>query len=79
MNEWIQRQIAGGFNDFKGLSITAHIPIRDQLVNELLADALQRPTSGSPGADLGSFLKFVKKAEVHASEGTITVDLVISV
>ena len=85
MKQWVQRQIDNGFNDFKGLSIAARIPLRDAFVNELIAEALH--TAATPAAapaaagsvDVRSFLKFVEKAEVHASDGIIALDLVVKV
>jgi hypothetical protein len=81
MNQWLQKQIDNGFSDFKGLNVTATIPLRDALLNEIIADALRRPASESktPGVDVRQYLGFVKKAEVHASEGVVALDVVIKI
>ena len=83
MNEWLQKQIDNGFSDFKGLNVTATIPLRDTLLNELIADALRRPPTDSkppaPAIDVRRYLGFVKKAEVHASEGVVALDVVIKI
>ena len=85
MNEWLQKQIENGFQEFAGLSITAHLPVRDRLLNEALAELLHgRPASA---VELGSKLKFdarsllplVKKAEVHAKEGALVLDIEVKV
>jgi hypothetical protein len=77
MNEWLQKQIDSGFSDFKGLSLTARIPVRDVIVNELIAKALTSPPAPAPpgGPNPRPFLKFVKKAEVHSTDGVITLDV----
>ena len=82
MNGWLQKQIDNDFSDFKGLNVTATIPLRDALLNEIIADALRRsPTTESkaPGIDVRRYLGFVKKAEVHASEGVVALDVVIKI
>jgi hypothetical protein len=83
MNEWLQKQIDNGFSDFKGLNVTATIPLRDALLNELIADALRRSPAASkapaPAVDARRFLGFVKKAEVHASEGVVALDVVVRI
>ena len=84
MNEWIRKQIDSGFSDFKGLSINARIPMKDSMVNELLAETLQSlaspSTSAAPGdVDLKSFLRFVERAEVKASEGVIALEVDIRI
>ena len=83
MKEWIQKQIENDFADFRGLTVSAQIPIKDRLVNELLTQALKggSETNGPPGdtADFRRLLKYVEKAELHASEGVIAVDVVIKV
>jgi hypothetical protein len=83
MKEWIQKQIDNDFADFKGLSVAAQIPMRDRLVNELLAEALRSaPDKSAPsggGVDFRPFFKYVQKAAVHASDGVIALDVVIKV
>jgi len=84
MKEWLQKQIDTGFNDLKGLSISAHVPVQDQVINELLAQALTGLSSPaapsvSKAPDLRSLVQFVKKAEVHAKDGALVIDVDISV
>jgi hypothetical protein len=81
MKQWLQTQIDSGFADLKGLNVTAQIPVRDALINELIVDALNSPPSDTKGAgvDFRPFLRFVKKAEVHASEGVLAVDVVVRI
>lgn len=83
MNDWLQKHIDDNFREFQGLSITGRIPVKDKLVNEALAEALQgmaaAPAPSSPGPDLRRLLTLVKKAEVHAVEGAIVVDIQIAV
>lgn len=82
----MQRQIDNDFADLKGLSITGHIPVNDQLINQLITEVLQGGlTSGPPSAgaapaiDMRPLMKFVKKAEVHATDGKISLDFDVAI
>jgi hypothetical protein len=82
MTEWIDKQIANGFTDLKGLSITATIPVKDRLINEALAEFLQAgagtPSPAAAGKiDIRKLLPLVKKAEVRAVEGAVVLDVVV--
>ena len=88
MKQWIQRQIDNGFSDFKGLSIAARLPLKDALVNELLTEVLRDMASPAPEpvapvsvdtVDMRTFIKFIEKAEVHASDGVIVIDVAVKV
>jgi hypothetical protein len=82
MNDWIQKQFANDFADLKGLSITAQIPVKDRLVNELLTGLLQGVPANTPpagGIEVRRLLKYVERAEVHASDGVIAFDVVIKI
>jgi len=86
MQELIQRHIDNGFSEFEGLSITGTIPVRETLLNGLLADVLQNLAEGSAPASpdtpgprglLPAVAKLVKKAEVHAKEGVIVFEFAV--
>jgi hypothetical protein len=79
MKEWMQKQIDTDFRDLQGLSVTARVPLKDAVVNELIAQALQKAPGPPSNIDLSSFKKFVQKAEVHASEGVISLDIVVKI
>ena len=87
MKKWVQRLIDNGFSDLKGLSVAAQIPLRDALVNELLTETLRNLAASPPPAqpaaastvDARSFVKFIEKAEVHASDGVITLEIAIKI
>lgn len=86
MNEMIRKHLENGLSDFEGLSITGSIPVRDSLLNGILADVLRSLAhSGQRAAAPSDFAGFtpllatmVKKAEIHAKEGVIVVDFEIS-
>jgi hypothetical protein len=86
MNDWLQNQLDAGLADFSGLSVSARIPLRDALVNQLIAGAL-RDAAGrdyarppAPGTiDFRALLKFVDKAEIHTSDGVVVAEVVINV
>jgi hypothetical protein len=86
MQEFIQKRIENGFSEFEGLSITGTIPVRETLLNGLLAEALQKlaegsapapPSASPPGGLLPAVARLVKKAEVHAKEGVIVFEFEI--
>jgi hypothetical protein len=83
MKEWIDKQIASGFSDLKGLSITARVPVKDRLINEALTEFLQTASTDKPASpdtpDFRKLLPLVKKAEVHAVDGAIVIDLIVGV
>lgn len=86
MNEIIRKHLENGLRDFEGLSITGSIPVRDSLLNGILADLLRSLAQPAQRADAPSdFAAFtpllatmVKKAEIHAKEGVIVVEFQIS-
>jgi hypothetical protein len=85
MNPWLQKLIDTNFRDFEGLAIAGQIPVKDQVLNELLAEALrqaQQPPTAAPSADkpdLRPFIKLLKKAEVRAVNGAIVLDFQVGV
>lgn len=87
-NDWLQKHIDNGFRDFEGLSITGQVPLKDEVLNELIGDALrsaQQPAAaapvrqGAPPPDLRPLVKLVKKAEVRAVNGAVVLDFHIGV
>jgi hypothetical protein len=81
MQEWLQKQISTGFADFAGLAIAGKVPIKEDLINELLTAFLKDIPSPSPnaGTDFKPLLRFIKKASVRADAGVITLDFEIAV
>ena len=84
MTHWIRKQIDSGFADLKGLRVNATIPLKDQFINEALAEFLQSSSVSSPvtkpsGPDMRTLLGLVKRAHVHSTDGTVVVDVEISV
>jgi len=93
MADLLNKYIANGFADFKGLTITGSIPIKQEVINELIAELLQKGINLSPtpcsGAsptprlnlnlNVNDLLKFVKRAEVKADDGKLTLDCEIRV
>lgn len=87
MNPWLQKHIDNNFRDFEGLSISGQIPLKDHMLNELLADALRQaqqpspapPKTGASQTDMRPLLKLVKKAEIRAVNGAVVVDFHVGV
>ena len=83
MQDLVQGWAVRGFADFPGVAIDGSIPLKQELVNQLIAAFLaasQKTTSEAPGlpAHLGPVLvKMIKTLEVQATEGVITVRVAV--
>ena len=82
MQEWLKAQLAGGFSDFSGASLTGVIPVKEALVNELIAEALaaaREPEGAAPAFDARALATFVRAATVRAEPGVITLQVELKV
>jgi hypothetical protein len=85
MQAWLQAQIDNGLPALAGTSITGTVPIKDELINELIAEVLDSGMlSGArvPDPDampLDRLVKYVRRATVHAGPGVVTVEFEIRV
>ena len=83
MQDLLSRHLSNGFAEFEGLHVTGSIPIKQELLNAILAEMLQsglQPRSApetAPGAssppkiEPGKLLERVKRVEVEAEDGKI--------
>jgi hypothetical protein len=82
MREWWQAQQAQGFPDFHGTVISGSIPVKEALINELIARFLAE-TGTAPGGpsivDRRELARFVRSPTVHAEPGVVTVRFEIGV
>jgi len=89
-----EKYLANDLADFAGLRISGTLPVKQEILNELLQTVLadlQKPSSGGPakssssapssGAafDPSSLLKYVNKAELRAETGRLVLDFDVSV
>ena len=78
MQDWLKAQMASGFAAFDGASITGSIPVKESLINEMIASYLAHagdvPTA-PPAFDPRLLLPLVKTATVHAEPGIVTLHL----
>lgn len=84
MKDWLQKQIDNGWKDLQGLSLSAHVPLKDQVLNELLTEALrgastQAAVNATSRPDLRPLMTFVRRAEVRTTEGALVVDVEIRI
>lgn len=88
MRELIAKHLASGLQEFQGLHITGSIPVRQEVINEFLAELVQHgiaqqpPSSDSaetPVFGVNDALRLVKRAEVKATQGRITVEFELRV
>ena len=49
LQDLVQGWAARGFADFPGLAIDGSIPLKQELVNQLIAEFLNSPPAASPG------------------------------
>lgn len=82
MPEWLTAQIAAGFPAFKGAAVSGSIPIKEELINGLIADYLARPGDAAmPKGDLDprALLPLIKRASIHAEPGVIALQFELKV
>jgi len=91
MQDLLSRLIASGFAEFQGLNITGSVPIKQEVINELIAEVLQNagkseapPESAAGAASLprieaSALLELIKRAEIKADDGKIILEFDIRV
>lgn len=82
MLEWWQSQVARGFPDLAGTVVTGSIPVKEELINELIASYLAQPgDQPAPRAvpDAARLMRQVRSASVHAGPGVVTLRFEIGV
>ena len=76
MKELIESALAGDLKDLAGLELSGTIPIKQELVNDAIAEALEKGVPekkpDAPKVSVNALLPHVKKAFVTASEGKLT-------
>jgi hypothetical protein len=84
MKNLLQRNLANGFPDFPGLTLSGKIPIREELINQLIDDFLRKnaestepaqPQKRDNGISMSNILKLVRKATIHAEAGVVTLEV----
>ena len=76
MQDWLMAQMRDGFPAFRGASLAGTIPVKEELINELLAEWLAQAPAGAsaqPPFDLNQFVSFIKTLSIHADAGVVTV------
>lgn len=84
MREWLQQQLDGGLTGFSGSSLSGTIAVKEELLNELVAQWLAAKAGGvpappAPPIDPAKLLAHVKQLAVRAETGRILVDFKVSV
>ena len=83
MLDLINKHIANGFSDFKGLKVEGSVPITEETINEFISELLTNMAESSSSTtaaasssnldlDIRTFLRLVKKAEIKAEQGKVT-------
>jgi hypothetical protein len=82
MDEWLKEQLARGFGDFAGTTISGSIPVKEELINQLIARYLAQGGTPAPSrlpVNPGQLARFVRSATVHAEPGVVTLRFEIGV
>lgn len=89
MHEWLRTHVANRFAAFSGLAVSGTVPIREELLNELLADFLSAdasslaasgpPAGGLTSADVQGLKALVRRVTIRAESGVVRVDFEIGV
>jgi hypothetical protein len=82
MEEWLRAQWANGFAAFQGASLSGSIPVKEELINQLIAGFLAQaphPAATQPALDPRLVVPFVKKATIHADAGVVTLHLDLAI
>jgi hypothetical protein len=84
MHRLFQKYIANGFADFSGLAISGKIPLRQELINETIAEVLRtaqasapvasQPRAAEPAVTMESLLPLLKSVEIQAEPGVVTIN-----
>ncbi len=90
-----EKYLRNDLADFAGLRVSGTLPVKQEILNDLLQSVLSDMTASpattdvpgggaSTGASGGDFdakrlLKFVKKAEIRAEEGRLVLDFDVNV
>ncbi len=75
MQEWLKAQMANGFTAFDGASLTGSIPVKESLINEMIASFLAHagdPPAARPAFDPRLIAPFIRTATVRAEPGVVT-------
>jgi hypothetical protein len=83
----LSENLSNGFQDFPGFSITGSVPVKEELINGLIAELLQQMAAGTstksvagesgPQFSKQQFAGLLKKCVVHAEAGVLTVNFEI--
>ena len=84
MTSLFGRLMSNGLADLAGLQISGTLPVKQDLLNEMLGEVMQSmaaPKSAAPkqpgAVDPAQFLKLVKRAYVRADAGILILDFEI--
>ncbi len=86
----LEKYRANGFADFRGLQVAGKIPIAQEVLNEIIAELLRHsrttlsgqtsePPSRSAPFDVQELARLVRRAEVSAADGKVTLHFELAV
>lgn len=86
MDELLRRLAANGFADLEGLQVTGTLPVRQDIVNDILADVVRTQQAGgaagtpgtatkpNPAGEGVNWWKLVSRLQVRLTEGRAHID-----
>ena len=83
MKELIEKALAGGLQELAGLELSGTIPIRQELINEVIAETLEsgvpEKSPDRPQVSVNTLLPHIKRAQISAENGKLTLQFEIKV
>lgn len=85
MDELLRRLAENNFEDIQGLEVTGSLPVRQDIVNDILGDVVSKmkadkepapapPPSTAPKSSGPNWWKLVDQLEVRMTEGKLILD-----
>ena len=75
MDELIRRISAEGFAAIEGLEVTGTLPVRQDIVNEVITGLVREAQAAKPaGPEEINWWKLVNKLQVQLKEGKLVID-----
>ena len=92
MANFLDKYLANGLRDFAGLQVRGSVPVKQEILNEILAEVLKQgqsdaaateatPAAAAPPANLDpkALLRHVKNAQVRAEDGRLDLDFEVRI
>lgn len=90
VTDLLEKYRVNGFADFRGLHIAGKVPVAQEVINEVIAELLRHgrampasqpgtPQAGMAPLSMQELAHLVRRAEITAAEGKVTLNFEIGV